>query len=210
MYYMAIEAVVFDIGNVLLEWCPEQFYDRKIGEVRRKQLFAEVDLEGTNQNVDLGAELKKTIYDLSDKHPEWRDEIRLWHDSWIEIASPAINHSVQLLRALRAKGFPVFALTNFGVETFELAEKVYPFFTDFDQRFVSGQLEVIKPDARIYEIVETEGKIAPEGLLFTDDNRENIDAANARGWQTHLFENSQGWADRLVSEGLLTETEAKF
>jgi len=41
---MAIEAVVFDIGNVLLEWYPEQFYDRKIGTDRRKQLFSEVDL----------------------------------------------------------------------------------------------------------------------------------------------------------------------
>ncbi|MGR3659761.1 MAG: HAD family hydrolase [Paracoccaceae bacterium] len=206
---MAIEAVVFDIGNVLLEWYPEQFYDRKIGAERRKKLFDEVDLEGVNRSVDLGAEMKKSMYELAEKHPEWGDEIRLWHDSWVEIASPVIDHSVQLLRALRAKGFPVFALTNFGVETFELAETLYPFFSDFDQRFVSGRLEVMKPDARIYEIVETEGKIAPENLLFTDDNHDNIVAANARGWQTHLFENPQGWADRLVQEGLLSEAEAR-
>jgi len=205
---MAIEAVVFYIGNVLLEWYPEQFYDRKIGEQRRKKLFDEVDLEGVNQNVDLGADMKTSMYELAEKHPEWGDEVRLWHDSWVEIAYPVIDHSVQLLRALRAKGFPVFALTNFGVGTFELAETLYPFFSDFDQRFVSGRLEVMKPDARIYEIVETEGKIAPEGLLFTDDNHDNIVAAKARGWQTHLFENPQGWADRLVQEGLLSETEA--
>lgn len=206
---MAIEAVVFDIGNVLLEWYPEQFYDRKIGEERRKKLFAEVDLEGVNRNVDLGADMKTSMYELAEKHPEWGDEIRLWHDSWVEIASPVIDHSVQLLRALRAKGFPVFALTNFGVGTFELAETLYPFFSDFDQRFVSGRLEVMKPDARIYEIVETDGEIAPEGLLFTDDNHDNIVAAKARGWQTHLFENPQGWADRLVQEGLLSEAEAR-
>ncbi len=210
MYKMVVEAVVFDIGNVLLEWYPEQFYDRKIGPDRRKQLFAEVDLEGMNRSVDLGANLKETVYDFSDKHMKWRDEIRFWHDNWIEIASPPIDHSVQLLRALRAKGFPVFALTNFGADTFEHAETVYPFFSDFDLRIVSGRLGVMKPDDEIYEIVETKGKVAPAGLLFTDDNHDNIAAAQARGWQTHLFEGSQGWADRLVSEGLLTEAEAEL
>lgn len=206
---MTVEAVVFDIGNVLLEWYPERFYDQKMGPDRRKQLFDEVDLEGMNRSVDLGANLKDTVYNFADNNLKWRDEIRLWHDSWIEIAAPAIDHSVQLLRALRAKGFPVFALTNFGADTFEHAETVYPFFSDFDRRFVSGRLKVIKPNAEIYEIVETEGKIAPEGLLFTDDNSDNIAAADGRGWQTHLFEGSQGWADRLVSEGLLTAAEAK-
>ena len=166
MCKMPVETVVFDIGNVLLEWNPERFYDRKIGRDRRKQLFEEVDLEGMNRSVDLGANLKETVYDFADNHLKWRDEIHLWHDIWIEIAAPAIDHSVQLLRALRAKGFPVFALTNFGVDTFEHAETIYPFFSDFDRRFVSGQLEVMKPNAKIYEIVETEGKFSPECLLF--------------------------------------------
>ena len=50
--------------------------------------------------------------------------------------------------------------------------------------------------------------MAPGALLFTDDRRENIEAAEARGWQGHLFEGPEGWAGRLVSEGLLTAEEA--
>jgi 2-haloacid dehalogenase len=50
--------------------------------------------------------------------------------------------------------------------------------------------------------------MAPDALLFTDDRAENIAAAAARGWQTHLFDGPQGWADRLIAEGLLTEQEA--
>ena len=38
---------------------------------------------------------------------------------------------------------------------------------------------------------------------------ELLDAADARGWKTHLFEHPKGWADRLVAEGLLTQGEAK-
>jgi len=45
-------------------------------------------------------------------------------------------------------------------------------------------------------------------LIFTDDRPENIQTARNRGWQTSLFDGSQGWADRLVAEGLLSEKDA--
>ena len=45
-------------------------------------------------------------------------------------------------------------------------------------------------------------------LLFADDKAENIVAAARRGWRTHQFESWQGWAERLVAEGLLTMKEA--
>jgi 2-haloacid dehalogenase len=45
------------------------------------------------------------------------------------------------------------------------------------------------------------------GLLFVDDRAENIAAARARGWQGHLFDGPQGWAERLIAEGLLTREE---
>src|SRR5690606_30390271 len=48
-------AVVFDIGNVLIEWQPEQFYDHAIGREARTRMFAEVDLHGMNEAVDRGA-----------------------------------------------------------------------------------------------------------------------------------------------------------
>ena len=203
-----IEAVVFDIGNVLIEWNPERLYDAAIGEDRRRALFAAVDLDGMNARIDLGAPFRETIYTMADRHPDWQDEVRLWHDRWIEMASPVIDHTVRLQRALRAKGVPVHALTNFGVDSFELAETHYPFFAEFDQRFVSGVLEVMKPDPKIYEIVEDRTGHAPDTMLFTDDRADNIEAALARGWQAHLFEGPKGLAARLVSEGLLTREEA--
>ncbi len=45
---MTIKAVVFDIGNVLIEWQPERFYDAVIGEARRREMFETVDLHGMN------------------------------------------------------------------------------------------------------------------------------------------------------------------
>ena len=203
-----IDAVIFDIGNVLIEWVPETYYDAKIGEAKRKEMFAEVDLHGMNELVDLGHNFTDTIYGWAEKYPKWRDEIRDWHDNWIELAKPVIPHSVHLLRTLRAKGVPVFSLTNFGVESHAYAETFYPFLGEFDRRYISGHMKVTKPSARIYEMVEEDCGIAPDRLLFADDRTANIEAAAARGWQTHLFEGPQGWADRLIAEGLLTATEA--
>jgi 2-haloacid dehalogenase len=205
---MRPEAVIFDIGNVLIEWQPERFYDRVIGEDRRRAMFASVDLHGMNDRVDLGGNFTETIYDTAEAYPDWRDEIRMWHDHWIELASPAIDHSVRLLRALRTVGVPVFSLTNFGIQSFDYAATQYDFLREFDRQYVSGHMKVIKPDPEIFAMVEADCAIAPTALLFADDRPDNIEMARSRGWQTHLFEGPQGWADRLVNAGLLTPEEA--
>ncbi len=205
---MGVKAVVFDIGNVLTSWQPEAFYDRVIGEDRRRALFAAVDLHHMNDLIDRGAGFRETIYDWAANHPAWRDEVRMWHDRWIELASPRIEGSIALLRVLRGKGVPVFALTNFGVSSFEYAMTQMDFLHEFDRLYVSGRMGVIKPEARIYEIVEEDCGIAPAGLIFADDRADNIAAAAARGWLTHHFDGWEGWARRLVAEELLTEAEA--
>ncbi|WP_375266001.1 HAD family hydrolase [Planktotalea sp.] len=205
---MTVDAVIFDIGNVLIEWQPERFYDRVIGEQRRRAIFDTVDLHKMNDRVDRGEPFRDVIYETAELYPEIRDDIRMWHDNWIEMASPAIDHSVRLMRALQTKGVPVFALTNFGVESFAYAQTEYDFLNEFDRAYVSGHMKIIKPDADIYAQLETDCGIDPKRLLFTDDRLDNIEAAAARGWQTHLFEGSHGWAARLVSEHLLSKGEA--
>ena len=69
-------------------------------------------------------------------------------------------------------------------------------------------MQVIKPDPRIYQLLEDDCGLEPETLLFADDRADNIDMARSRGWNAHLFESPQGWADCLVSHKLLTAEEA--
>jgi 2-haloacid dehalogenase len=204
-----IEAVVFDIGNVLIEWQPERYYDRTIGEDRRRAMFAEVDLHGMNDRVDLGQGFRDVIYETAEAYPHWRAEIRDWHDNWIALAQPPIPRSIGLLRALRARGIPVFALTNFGIESFAYAQTQFDFLNEFDREYVSGRMGVIKPDPRIYEMVEEDCGVPPGRLLFTDDRADNIRAAAARGWAVHHFEGPEGWADALAAHGLLSAAEAR-
>lgn len=205
---MTVETVVFDIGNVLIEWQPERHYDSVIGAERRKEMFAAVDLHVMNDDVDRGAPFRATIEKAADDYPAFKTEILMWYFDWIKMAAPAIPHSVALLRALRAKDIRVIALTNFGIESFEFAETKYPFLTEFDKTYVSGRMGCVKPHRLIYEMLEAGEQAQPDQLLFADDRQENIDMAARRGWHTHLFNGPQGWAKRLVDEGLLTMEEA--
>ena len=201
------EAVVFDIGRVLINWDPAGFYDREIGPDTRKRLFAEVPLEAANLEVDRGAPFRETIYALAAEHPDWADAIRLWHDRWLEMASPAIGDTVALMHALQARRVPCWALSNFGAEPFEIAEAAYPFLAEFDGRVISAHVGTIKPEPEIYETLELASGLSGAQLFFTDDRPENVAAAQARGWHTHLFDGADGLARALVSQGLLTETE---
>ncbi|MES2846638.1 MAG: HAD family phosphatase [Pseudomonadota bacterium] len=205
---MQPQAVIFDIGNVLIEWNPERFYDSRLGEDKRRAMFAVVDLHAMNDRIDAGALFRETIYETAAAHPEWETEVRWWFDHWIDMASPRIEHSIALLRALRAKGVPVFALTNFGIHSFAFAQTQYDFLSEFDRAYVSGHMGVIKPDPQIFAMVEQDCGLAPDRLIFADDRQDNIAAAAARGWRVHQFSTPTGWARRLVDEGLLTEQEA--
>lgn len=203
----SIKAVIFDIGNVLIEWQPERFYDAVVGPEKRKKIFDTVDLHGMNDVVDRGGPFKETIYEWAEKYPEFRTEIRMWHDRWIEMAAPTIDLSWKCLHALKAKNIPVFALSNFGIDSFTYAEEKYPDLGAFDQRYISGHMGVIKPDVEIYEMLEAGCELSPQSLLFTDDRAENIDAADKRGWATHLFDGPDGFLDCLIAHELLKRSD---
>ncbi|MEO3413184.1 HAD family phosphatase [Roseovarius sp. CAU 1744] len=203
-----VQAVIFDIGNVLIEWQPERYFDRVIGPEKRRAFMAEVPFFAMMNRIDEGADFADQIEDTARSHPEWAQAIRLVRDRWCDLAQPAIPHSVRLAGALRERGVPVFILSNFGAGNFPTSQAQFPFLHGFDRYYISGRMKMRKPDPAIYAAVEADCRLPPETLLFADDRDENIAAAAARGWQTHLFTTPAGWADRLVAAGLLRREEA--
>jgi len=198
-----IKAVVFDIGNVLMEWHPDKVYGELIPDVaRRKAIFEEVGLDEMNLDVDRGAPFKETIYAKADAFPQYGDLIRAWHDRWIEMAQPLIPKSWEILRKLKSQGMPVFALSNFGVESYEYAKSVYPELDEFDVEFISGRLRMIKPDIGIYAHLEEETGLSGADLVFFDDRLDNIEAAQKRGWHGFVFTSPDQMAIDLKGLGL--------
>lgn len=204
---MTVNAVVFDIGNVLIEWQPEQYFDAVIGADARRALFRAVDLHAMMDRIDAGADFAAEVARTARANPDWHDSILHFRDHWADMAQPAIPQSVRLLAALKARGVAVFALSNFGAQNFPISVAHFPFLGTFDRAYISGRMGMKKPDPAIYAAVETDSGLPPETLLFTDDRVDNIATAAARGWQVHLFDGAPGFAQCLVAAGLLTEGE---
>jgi 2-haloacid dehalogenase len=200
---MMIEAVVFDLGNVVVEWNPEAYYDIRIGRAAREAMFAETDIHAVNLQIDEGAPFRETIYALADRFPHWAEHVRQWHDDQMAMTQPVIHGTLDLIGRLKARGVPVFALSNWGDESFDRAVAHYPFLGAFDRLYVSGKLKMKKPDPAIYAYLEADCGVAPGRLLFTDDRTENIRAAAERGWQVHLFDGPDGLGRRLADDGLV-------
>ncbi len=198
-----IEAVVWDIGNVLGYWDPEGYYDRRLGSEGRARFFDETGIEAVNVEIDRGAPARETIYAYAKDHPDWAGEIRLWFDDWGAMFQEPVPGSAELFAEVKATGIRVLALSNFGAETFEIAKTIHPVLAEFDEAYVSAHLNLIKPDPAFYAALEDGSGLSGGALLFADDKAENIAAAEARGWKGHLFDGTEGWRARLESEGVL-------
>lgn len=206
---MALEAVVFDVGNVLIEWRPERLYEKLIVDpAARERFLSEVCPPAWNAEFDRGLSMPEGVEAHAQKHPAEAELIRAWWSRWPEMAGPAIEGSVALLRALKASGTPVYGLTNFAAETWEIATRAYPALTEFDAVVVSAEVGVIKPDPVIYEILERRTGRAPEALFFTDDSAPNVAAARARGWTAHHFRGAGGLRQALIEAGVLRPHQA--
>lgn len=206
---MSVEAVIFDIGNVLIEWQPERYYTKRLGVKRQEAFFAGFDLHGLMNEIDAGAPFSASVAEAAEKHPEFAEELLILRDEWLLIASNVMHRSVRLLRALKAAGVPVFALSNFGSENFKWSAEAHPFLTEFDRTYISGDMNMRKPHDEIYAAVEADCGIAPARLLFGDDRDDNLATARVRGWQTHRVDSEASWAQALVSHGLLSEEAAR-
>lgn len=202
------KAVIFDIGNVLIEWQPQRLYAELIPDEDARRTFFEIAApEAMNDEIDRGAPFRETVYEHAEKFPQYRDLIRAWHDRWLDMASPSIPGSWAILRELKSLDVPVFALSNFGVESFAYAETIYPVLGQFDQRYISGHMKLIKPDPQIYAELEAASGLQGAELAFFDDRHDNIAAAKEFGWQAHVFTDPNGMLVNLNEMGLLCNSQ---
>ncbi|HEV7811194.1 MAG TPA: hypothetical protein VGO64_11375, partial [Candidatus Limnocylindrales bacterium] len=107
------EAVVFDLGGVLIDWDPRYLY-RSIfdDESRMEEFLATVTTRDWNIAQDAGRPWSEAVEELATRYPEWRDEINAYWQRWPETLGEAIEPTVEILAELRAAGVPLYALSN--------------------------------------------------------------------------------------------------
>lgn len=198
------EAVVFDVGRVLFDWDLRHLYSKLISDPAELDWFlANVVTVEWHFRHDAGHPLGESVPELKARFPEHAALIDVYVPRFSETLPWTVPGSVELVERLAKRAVPLFALTNFGGEFFARFREEQAVFAHFRDIVVSGDEQCVKPDPMIYEIAERRFGYPPEALFFTDDNPDNIAAAAARGWQTHLFIDAAGLEVELIARGLL-------
>jgi 2-haloacid dehalogenase len=199
-----IRAVLFDLGGVLVDWNPRYLYRRLFtDEAVMEHFLATVCTQAWNEEQDAGRPFCEAVQHLLTHHPQHAREIRAYDSHWGEMLRGAIEESVALLRGLRARRVPLFALTNWSAEKFPLAQQRFAFLEWFDGILVSGMERLKKPDPRIYRLAIERFRLEPRETLYVDDAEVNVAAAALLGFKAYRFAGAAGLQDQLVACGLL-------
>ena len=195
---------VFDIGGVLLDWNPRYLYRKLIAdEAEMEGFLAEVCSPEWNLSIDQGKSLAEAVEERSALFPDKTELIRAYHTRWQEMIPRALDDTVTLLYAIKERGHPVYAITNFGSETFAMERQRWPFLDGFDEIVVSAEIGEVKPDAPIYERLLERNGLAASDCLFIDDVLKNVEGARAVGMEAVQFESAGQLRQALTGYGIL-------
>jgi 2-haloacid dehalogenase len=188
-----IKAIVFDFGNVLLEWNPRRVYRRYFPDDPEgmERFFKEVNFADWNLQQDKGRPFAEGVAVLSEKFPHYAQLIQAYHDNWIDSIGAAYSGTIDILKQLKQAGHLLYGLSNWSAETFPFAREKYDFFDLFDDFVISGEVGHVKPDPEIFQILLARiGRPAHE-CLFIDDALTNINQAQKIGFETIHFQSPE-------------------
>lgn len=199
-----IEAVVFDVGKVIVEWDLRLLYTDLIPDPAQRDWFVEnVVTPDWHWQHDAGGMVADTIPARQAEYPEHAALIAHYAENFADSIPGPVPGTLALIEALDDAGVPLYAITNFGAEFWRDFHPTWPVFERFRDIVVSGVEKMVKPDAAIYRLAEARFGHAPEAMLFIDDSLPNVEAARACGWQAHHFIDSATLEADLRVRGLL-------
>ncbi|MEL7046607.1 MAG: HAD family phosphatase [Pseudomonadota bacterium] len=195
--------VVFDIGGVLVDWKPHLAWTDDLGSHEAVQSFMKrVDFMALNKRGDNG----ETFADLSQEVTDPADAALIagYVDRYSRTVETPIAGTWELLDRLKDGGVPIHAITNWSAETWAEGLKVQPRLGEvFGTLVVSGREGIMKPDARIFELLCSRAGVAAADCVFTDDSMHNVEGARAAGMDAIHFTGPETLETALVARRLL-------
>ncbi len=201
-----IEAVIFDLGGVLVDWNPEYLYAKIFKNDAKKMAWFlnSVCTPAWNMEQDAGRTFEEGTEILTTAYPEYEPEIRSFFERWEEMLKSEKKDTVLILNILsELNKVKLYALTNWSAETFPIAQRRFDFLKRFEGIVVSGEEKTRKPFTKIYEITLDRYGLSAENCLFIDDSFENIEAAKLLGFNTIHFTDALQLNMELKGLGLI-------
>jgi 2-haloacid dehalogenase len=200
-----MDAVLFDLGKVLLDWSPRYYYERFFAydAAGLAHFLEEVIAREWILEMDRGLPMAEAIAARQRLYPEHAELIGRWREGWPEMLREEIAGTVEVLEALAARGRRLYALTNFSHETWPIARARFDFLGRFEDVVVSGEVGLVKPDPRIYRLAIERCRLVPAQTVFVDDVPANVEAARAEGLHGVHFTTPERLRADLVRLGAL-------
>ena len=190
-----IKNVIFDLGGVLIRFQPkEAIHQLGLSKEKEDALYSAIFLDPLWLEVDKGVYqgVSETLDLYLEKYPSLQKEIKMFfHPGWEDMFE-ILDEGRQFLLDLKEKGYHCYILSNYGVEAFAYTEKRYKeVFGLFDGKVISGRLQMIKPEERIFQYLIDTYDLKKEECVFFDDTKENVDASNTFGIHAFVYQNAK-------------------
>jgi 2-haloacid dehalogenase len=199
--------VIFDLGGVVIDWNPRYLYRKLFNgdETAMESFLATVCTSSWNEQQDAGRSFAEGCDGLKRLHPDKAELIDAWFQRYGEMLGGAIPGTVEILRELRSRSVPIYALSNWSAETFPRALDRFECLSWFNGVLLSGEAKVLKPDRRIFEIFLDTFRIEPSRAIYIDDRSENVEAAIELGMRGVVFRDSRALRGELTRTGLIVD-----
>jgi HAD superfamily hydrolase (TIGR01509 family) len=195
---------VFDLGKVLVDF-DYRIAARRIA-ARGKMTMAEIGQFIAQSPLFLqyesGAVTTQQFFEEIRRVSGFSGSLPEFGECFADIFT-AIEPMVQIHTALRQQGLRCYAFSNTNELAAEHIKRTFPFYANFDGRVLSFEHGVMKPDARIYEVLEEMAGRRGADIVYLDDRPENVAAGAARGWQAILQESPDKSRAALQKLGVL-------
>lgn len=201
-----IKTVIFDIGNVMVDFCFDKFIRKNKDPEQICERIRKATLEsGFWGELDLGIlSYEEVLQKFIDMDPELESQIRAIFNDTTGIVLKR-DYAIPLVKKLRQNGYQVLALSNFPEKVYLENREPLAFLEEMNGDILSYRDHVIKPDPKIYRLLQERYGFLPEECVFVDDLQENLDAAKEQGWRTILF---TGYEQMLAAlQELLIKTD---
>ncbi|MBD3189814.1 MAG: HAD hydrolase-like protein [Candidatus Heimdallarchaeota archaeon] len=146
------QAIIFDLGGVLLTWNPEHYVSETLGGISKGDYLAQTLFRSSDW-----AELDRGSYSVAElqarylkRFPDFKKEIKLLFTHWFDLFQP-ISKNIALIPQLKKKGYSLYILSNFVKEAIDFVQEKYDFFQFFDGKTISCYVHSIKPEPEIYQ-----------------------------------------------------------
>ncbi|TXC73461.1 HAD family phosphatase [Sphingorhabdus soli] len=197
-------AVIFDVGRVLFEWDLRHLFAKLItDDDALEQFVTTVVTPEWHLQADQGRALDEMIAERIAQFPQHAQLIHAYAERFTETIPGPVAGMPELVARLDAAEVPLYAITNFGHEFWQMFRPAQPVFDRFADIVVSGTEQLAKPDRRIFRLALDRFALAPHQAFFIDDNEDNVAAARAMGITSHHFTDAASLETDLGRFGLL-------